>query len=95
MKEKIKKNYKALTAFTASFLMLLGVVAGNDAIASAFPDQTQWLVVVGIPAVTAFFTWLKRNEPTVNEAIEILDRTNPTVEQATEVVDRVQKRSNG
>ena len=74
VKEKIQKNYKALIAFLTPFILLLGVVSTNDAIASTFPDQAQWLIVVGIPAVTALLTWLKRNEPTINEAIEIFDR---------------------
>lgn len=72
--EKIQKNYKALIAFVVPFAGLLGLVASNDAISSQFPAVSLWLTVVGIPAVTAFATWLKRNEPTVQEALEIYKR---------------------
>lgn len=72
--EKIRKNYKAAIAFLTPMTLLLVTVSSNPDIANALPGVTEWLVVVGIPAVSGFLTWLKRNEPTVDEALEIYKR---------------------
>ena len=72
--DKIRKNYKALIAFLTPATLLLVTVSQNPDIANALPGMTEWLVVVGIPAVSGFLTWLKRNEPTVDEALEIYKR---------------------
>lgn len=71
---KIKNNYKAAISFLTPFTLLLLAVSSNPDIAAAMPGVTEWLVVAGIPAVTGLLTWLKRNKPTVDEALEIYTR---------------------
>lgn len=72
--QKVQKYYKALIAFGTPLTALLVLVSSNAEISAALPGLSEWLVVVGIPAVTGLFTLLKRNEPTVDEAAEILSR---------------------
>lgn len=71
---QIKKAWKAVIAFLAPLILLLTFVAGNSEITEAIPAVTEWLIVVGIPAVTGLLAWLKRNEPTIDEAQKALDR---------------------
>lgn len=73
--EKVQKNYKAITAFALTFAPFLTATIADPDIAAALPEGAgKWLTVVGIPAVVAVGTWLKRNEPTLQEAEEILAR---------------------
>ena len=72
--QNFKNNYKAVIAMGVPFLGLLTTVAVDPDIAAALPGVSKWLVVVGIPAATGILTWLKRNEPTVDEAVEILNK---------------------
>ena len=71
---QIKKAWKALIAFLTPFILLLTFVAGNSEITESIPAVTEWLIVVGIPALTGLLAWLKRNEPTIDEAQKALDR---------------------
>ena len=70
----IKKQYKALLGFLVPFLGLLTLVSLDTDVAAALPGVQVWLVTVGIPAITYAITWLKRNEPTIDEAQKALDR---------------------
>lgn len=71
---EVKKAWKALIAFLTPFILLLTFVAGNSEITESIPEVTEWLIVVGIPALTGILAWLKRNEPTIDEAQKALDR---------------------
>ena len=71
---KFKNYYKAIIAFGVPFLGLLSTMGTDPDVAAALPGVSKWLVVVGIPAATGILTWLKRNEPTVDEAVEILNK---------------------
>lgn len=73
--EKVQKNYKAITAFVLTFAPFLTATLADPQIAAALPEGAgKWLTVVGVPALVAAGTWLKRNEPTLTEAEEILRR---------------------
>ena len=69
-----KNYYKAIIAFGVPFLGLLTTLAADPGITAALPGVSKWLVLIGIPAATGILTWLKRNEPTVDEAVEILNK---------------------
>jgi hypothetical protein len=71
----IKSSYKGLTAFVISFGGLLVADLADPDIAAALPDGAlKWLTLIGAPAVVGLGTWLKRNEPTVEEAEAALVR---------------------
>ena len=72
-KTNFKNYYKAIIAFGVPFLGLLSTMGADPDVAAALPGVSKWLVVVGIPAATGILTWLKRNEPTVDEAVKILN----------------------
>lgn len=73
--DKIKSSYKALTAFVISFGALLAADLADPDIAAALPQgAAKWLTLVGVPAVIYLGTWLKRNEPTIEEAENALAR---------------------
>lgn len=68
----IGKYYKAVIAFVAIAGTTLGSVAADPDIVGALP--TGWgAVIAGAGTVVGtWLVWLKRNEPTVSEAEEIL-----------------------
>jgi hypothetical protein len=75
MVQKIVSGYKAVTAFVVSFGIFLTAVLADPQVAAALPSGVAgWLTVVGVPAVIGAGAWLKRNEPTVEEAEEALAR---------------------
>lgn len=68
-------NWKALVAFGTPFISLLVFVATDPAVSRALGGTAvAWLLTIGIPAATGFFTWLKRNRPTIEQAQEQLNR---------------------
>ena len=68
-------NYKALVAFGTPFISLLVFVATDPAVSRALGGTAvAWLLTIGIPAATGFFTWLRRNRPTIEQAQEQLNR---------------------
>lgn len=73
-KANFQKSYKAIIAFGTPFVGLLIMISTDPSISAALPGMTRWLVLIGIPLATCILTWLKRNEPTVEEAAAILDR---------------------
>ena len=67
-----KNYYKAIIAFGVPFLGLLTTFATDKDVADALPGVSKWLIVVGIPVASGILTFLKRNQPTVDEALAIL-----------------------
>lgn len=75
MIQKVKSGYKAVTVFLVGFAGFLGTTLADQDVQAALPDGPEkWLIVVGVPGILAAAAWLKRNEPTIEEAQKALDR---------------------
>lgn len=70
----ISKSYKAVLAFLAILGTSLGTVAADPDISAALPSGWGAVVVAAGTVVGTVLVWGKRNEPTVEEAAEILAR---------------------
>lgn len=84
MIQKVKSGYKALTVFVLGFGGFLTTALADKDVQAALPDGPEkWLLVIGVPAILAAGAWLTRNQPTVDEAAEILKRAQDRASSST------------
>lgn len=73
--QQLQSGWKAITSFVVALAGFLTLIVSDPQIREALPEGIlSWLIVVGIPFLVGAGTWLKRNEYTVDEAVEILNR---------------------
>lgn len=68
----LSKYYKAVIAGVAIVGTTLGTVAADQDVAAVLPSGWGAAITAGGAVVGTWLVWLKRNEPTVAEAEEIL-----------------------
>jgi hypothetical protein len=82
MFDVIKKQYKALIAFLVPFIGLVSFVATDPTVAAALGGTVPaWLLSAGIPALTYALAFLKRNEPSLDDAEAVLARVRERIAQ--------------
>lgn len=64
--------YKAVIALVGTLVTAVATVAASPEIAGVLPSSGAGVVAVVGTALTTALTWLKRNEPTVEQAEKLL-----------------------
>lgn len=70
----LSKYYKAVIAAVTIIGTTLGTVAADPDVAAVLPSGWGAAVAAAGTVVGTWLVWLKRNEPTITEAEEILRR---------------------